>query len=654
MDNEIYFLKEEIIRLKEENESLQQDGQLAGEIGKNLLENNQELERKLEEVNNDYITTLGNLEELKQENYSLRSRLETEVRTNSNHAHELDDLKVKLQKEFEAKEKSQQMTTEKKICELRKEIESLQNDISKHTLVEIQLQEKIKKQDEMLQAARRSSEELQHKGRSRLESIEEYIHLASELSEERDTLTMKLADLKDSQERILFDRNVLKERVEHLEEELQEKARQGQTWFNCLQEARNEAGELKAELENLKADNARRNFGKQGNSLFGEVEDQRLELEKKYGSLRARHEGAMKVHNMTKQHLQRLKNQVATLLQVKSCHADASQIQRLTQALVQKEGEVKMLNTKISSLEKQKEERNISSRLMEFHDAFSEFGDKKDYVNFLQLQLEDSKKALAALNKELQTKTLLQLSETDRLRHTEHQLHVSESNVERLNSENIKLRLKIDDLRLKLQSHSQKDPQNVSQTSTSSGLRKTKSAILLGGANSKNTRTSALIKKGQENTVSINAKVAKLEPSILKPPVVLVNTRDTTSDKKQRGSDVTFPLQVESTAESLITSNVPRKLPLSSNDVENEAKSKVEFKRKPMVRFQTATDDIDLSETQSTHDNVPDYGGLLKENSQPEESHKEQMPSVTVRGQKTAPVVINVKKGETKNQCPQQ
>lgn len=546
------------------------------------------------------------------------------------------------------------MTTEKKICELRKEIESLQNDISKHTLVEIQLQEKIKKQDEMLQAARRSSEELQHKGRSRLESIEEYIHLASELSEERDTLTMKLADLKDSQERILFDRNVLKERVEHLEEELQEKARQGQTWFNCLQEARNEAGELKAELENLKADNARRNFGKQGNSLFGEVEDQRLELEKKYGSLRARHEGAMKVHNMTKQHLQRLKNQVATLLQVKSCHADASQIQRLTQALVQKEGEVKMLNTKISSLEKQKEERNISSRLMEFHDAFSEFGDKKDYVNFLQLQLEDSKKALAALNKELQTKTLLQLSETDRLRHTEHQLHVSESNVERLNGDNIKLRLKIDELRLKLQSHSQKDPQNVSQTSTSSGLRKTKSAILLSGANSKNTRTSALIKKGQENTVSINAKVAKLEPSILKPPVVLVNTLDTTSDKKQRGSDVTFPLQVESTAESLITSNVPRKLPLSSNDVENEAKSKVEFKRKPMVRFQTATDDIDLSETQSTHDNAPDYGGLLKENSQPEESHKEQMPSVTVRGQKTAPVVINVKKGETKNQCPQQ
>ena len=62
------------------------------------------------------------------------------------------------------------------------------------------------------------------------------------------------------------------------------------------------------------------------------------------------------------------------------------------------------------------------------------------------------RKNIAKLNKELQTKTLLQLSETDRLRHTEHQLHISESKVEKLNSENIKLRLKIEDLRIKMQS----------------------------------------------------------------------------------------------------------------------------------------------------------------------------------------------------------
>ena len=161
--------------------------------------------------------------------------METEIRANSNHVHELDDLKEKLRKEFDEKEKSQQLLTEKKINDLRKEIESLQNDVSKHTLVENQLQEKIKKQEEMLRKAYQSNEELQHKGRSRLESIEEYINLTAELQGEREVLMMKLADYEDNQQRMLFDRNVLKEKVGYLEEELQEKTRQAHTWLNCLQ-----------------------------------------------------------------------------------------------------------------------------------------------------------------------------------------------------------------------------------------------------------------------------------------------------------------------------------------------------------------------------------------------------------------------------------
>lgn len=174
-------------------------------------------------------------QELKQDNHTLRSKLETEIRANSNHVHELDDLKEKLRKEFDEKEKSQQLLTEKKINDLRKEIESLQNDVSKHTLVENQLQEKIKKQEEMLRKAYQSNEELQHKGRSRLESIEEYINLTAELQGEREVLMMKLADYEDNQQRMLFDRNVLEEKVGYLEEELQEKTRQAHTWLNCLQ-----------------------------------------------------------------------------------------------------------------------------------------------------------------------------------------------------------------------------------------------------------------------------------------------------------------------------------------------------------------------------------------------------------------------------------
>ena len=157
------------------------------------------------------------------------------MRANSNHGHELEDLKQRLRQEFAADSKSRQITSEKKINDLRKEIESLENDMSKHTLIETQLQEKIKRQEDMLQRAHRSNEELQNKGRCRLESNEEYVNLATELREERDALTLKVTDLHDNHERLLFDNRVLKEKCESLGDELQEKSRQAQNWFNCLQ-----------------------------------------------------------------------------------------------------------------------------------------------------------------------------------------------------------------------------------------------------------------------------------------------------------------------------------------------------------------------------------------------------------------------------------
>lgn len=62
LGNEEDFSAEGVLRLKEENEALQNNLELAGEIGKSLLENNQELERKLEEVNSENISSLEKIE----------------------------------------------------------------------------------------------------------------------------------------------------------------------------------------------------------------------------------------------------------------------------------------------------------------------------------------------------------------------------------------------------------------------------------------------------------------------------------------------------------------------------------------------------------------------------------------------------------------
>lgn len=51
---EFYQLKEENRLLNEEKESLYRDRELAGELGKTLLQQNKELETRLEEKNNEH------------------------------------------------------------------------------------------------------------------------------------------------------------------------------------------------------------------------------------------------------------------------------------------------------------------------------------------------------------------------------------------------------------------------------------------------------------------------------------------------------------------------------------------------------------------------------------------------------------------------
>ena len=173
-------------------------------------------------------------QELKQENHTLRSRIESGIREKENHTFELEALKDRLRKEFEDEAKATQMATEKKLKQLRSQIDSLQSEGSKHTLVENQLQEKIKQQEELLEKAHKYNEQLQSK--VVLESeVEEQRKLCSQLKCERDALMIKLSDVNHSQERLSFDNKAVRKSLEVLEEEFQEKTRQSQAWFNCLQ-----------------------------------------------------------------------------------------------------------------------------------------------------------------------------------------------------------------------------------------------------------------------------------------------------------------------------------------------------------------------------------------------------------------------------------
>ncbi len=64
---------------------------------------------------------------------------------------------------------------------------------------------------------------------------------------------------------------------------------------------------IKSELDLLKMEKENGFYGSKGNSLFGEVEDKRVEAERKLISLQVRHESLEKTHSLIKQRYTKLR-----------------------------------------------------------------------------------------------------------------------------------------------------------------------------------------------------------------------------------------------------------------------------------------------------------------------------------------------------------
>ena len=82
------------------------------------------------------------------------------------------------------------------------------------------------------------------------------------------------------------------------------------------QEAKDLNVALKSELDLLKMEQRGSSHGSMGNSLFGEVEDKRVDAERKLISLQVKFDSMEKTHSTTKQRYTRLKvcNRVVFLL----------------------------------------------------------------------------------------------------------------------------------------------------------------------------------------------------------------------------------------------------------------------------------------------------------------------------------------------------
>lgn len=81
----------------------------------------------------------------------------------------------------------------------------------------------------------------------------------------------------------------------------------------------------------------------------------------------------------------------ALLCQCSAATADAAQVQRLERALSQSKSEVKELTIKLHRLEQQQVEGGALQDVQKYMSAFVDYGDKAEYIRFLELELEEQK-----------------------------------------------------------------------------------------------------------------------------------------------------------------------------------------------------------------------------------------------------------------------
>ena len=81
----------------------------------------------------------------------------------------------------------------------------------------------------------------------------------------------------------------------------------------------------------------------------------------------------------------------ALLCQYSAANADAAQVQRLQRALSQSKSEIQTLAVKLHRMERQQAEAVAVQDIKKYMSAFVDFGDKAEYIHFLEQELEQGK-----------------------------------------------------------------------------------------------------------------------------------------------------------------------------------------------------------------------------------------------------------------------
>ncbi|KAM5301426.1 protein Spindly [Glossophaga mutica] len=415
----------------------------AAQYGLQLVESQSELQAQLDTCRNEMMTMTESYE---QEKYTLQREVELKSRMLESLSSECEAIKQDQKMHLEKLEEQLSRTHGQEVNELKNKLEKLKAELDEARLSEKQLKHKVDHQKELLS---HKSEEMRAMSERAHETMSsEVLALQMELTEMesvKTTLQEEVNELQYRQEQLELLNSNLMRQVDRLTEEKEDREKEAVSYYNALEKARLANQDLQVQLDQALQQALDPNS--KGNSLFAEVEDRRAAMERQLISMKVKYQSLKKQNAFNREQMQRMKLQIATLLQMKGSQTEFEQQERLFAMLEQKNGEIKHLLGEIRNLEKFKSlYESMESKPSDDSGALK---DTTYYTDLLQIKLDNSNKENESTKGELSIQRMKALFESQRALDIERKLFANERCLQFSQSENMKLRAKIDELKLK-------------------------------------------------------------------------------------------------------------------------------------------------------------------------------------------------------------
>ncbi|XP_005350445.1 protein Spindly [Microtus ochrogaster] len=439
-------MEREITDLRSKLKECEQERLKAAQYGLQLLERQTELQNQLDKCHEEMMTVT---ESYNQEKYALQREVELKNRMLESLSCECEAVKQQQKTQLEQLEMQLNRSHRQEVNDLKNKLEKLKVELDEARLSEKQLKQKLDHQEEVLA---HKSEELQLMSEQRMlnSMSSEVLALQIELTEMegvKTALQEEVNELQYKQEQLECANASLMHRVDRLQEEKEEREKEVVSYYNALEKARVENQDLQVQLSHALQQALDPNS--KGNSLFAEVDDRRVAMERQLNSMKVKYQSLKKHNAFTREQMNKMKLQISTLLRMRGSQTELEQQERLFAMLEQKNGEIKHLLGEIKNLEKFKTLYESMESKPSTSASSCSLEDSTYYADLLQLKLDKLNKENESTKGELSIQRMKALFESQRALDIERKLFANERHLQLSESENIKLRAKLDELKLK-------------------------------------------------------------------------------------------------------------------------------------------------------------------------------------------------------------